>query len=65
MRRLAIGILLTLLLAATIPPTTAEMARTQNLVLVTLDGVRVEEIFGGLDAAVPDAGRPVEALFAR
>lgn len=52
MRRLAIGILLTLLLAATIPPITAEMARTQNVVLVTLDGVRVEEIFGGLDAAV-------------
>jgi hypothetical protein len=41
-----------LLLAALIPHTAADIHRTRNVVLVTLDGVRVEEIFGGLDHAV-------------
>jgi hypothetical protein len=29
---------------------------TRNVVLVTLDGVRVQELFGGMDATIADAG---------
>ena len=53
MKRSALSLLLLLtLLAATVARTADDSAHTRNLILVTLDGVRVEEIFGGLDAAV-------------
>jgi hypothetical protein len=51
-RSTAAGLLFAFLLVAGTPHTTALVPRTHNVVLVTLDGVRVEEIFGGLDVAV-------------
>lgn len=34
------------------PSTLAQPATTDNLILITLDGARVEEMFGGLDLDV-------------
>lgn len=47
-RRLLIG---TLLLCLYVPAVVAQR-RTENLILVTLDGARNQEIFGGLDAEI-------------
>jgi hypothetical protein len=41
-----------LLTALARPYAQAPAARTDNLILITLDGARTEEIFGGLDAAI-------------
>jgi hypothetical protein len=51
-RRLALVCLLTLLALPLLPQAPAAQAGRQHVILVTLDGARVEEIFGGLDAAV-------------
>jgi hypothetical protein len=51
MKRTALGVLLTLLAMAT-PRTTADSSDVRYLLLVTIDGVRVEEMFEGLDPAV-------------
>jgi hypothetical protein len=48
-RVLAVGLLLALAIAWASP---AQLGAPGNLVLVTLDGVRVQEIFGGLDLEV-------------
>ena len=48
--RLVLGSLLWL--AATMAHAADDRSQTRNVVLVTLDGVRVQEIFGGLDAEV-------------
>jgi Type I phosphodiesterase / nucleotide pyrophosphatase len=58
MKRMAMGFLLTLLLAAATPRSTADTPDVRYLVLVTMDGVRVEEMFGGLDASVLASGLP-------
>lgn len=44
-------IALSLLVAASLSPVSAQ-ERATNVILVTFDGVRVEEMFGGLDATV-------------
>jgi hypothetical protein len=60
MKRSAIGVLITLLAIAT-PRTTADSAEVRNLVLVTIDGVRIEEMFGGMDPAVLASTLPAGA----
>jgi hypothetical protein len=52
MKRVAVGLIFALLLIAGIPRTTADPRGIRNLVLVTLDGVRVEEMFDGMDRDV-------------
>jgi hypothetical protein len=51
-RSALILLVLLALLGAAAAHTAADGPRTRNLVLVTLDGVRVDEMFGGLDKAV-------------
>jgi hypothetical protein len=41
-----------LLLSALIPAAVAAELRTESVVLVTLDGVRIQEIFGGMDEVI-------------
>jgi hypothetical protein len=50
MRSIRLAVTLAALLAAT--GTQAADRQTENVVLITLDGVRIQEIFGGLDEAV-------------
>ncbi len=56
--RLAIALIL-----ASVPANSLAQNRTRNVVLITLDGVRTQEIFGGLDSAVLQSTlgkRPIE-----
>ena len=52
MKRTPVLLLLTLLAASASPATQSARRSADNLILVTLDGARTEEIFGGLDADV-------------
>jgi hypothetical protein len=52
MRRSATGWLFTLLLAVFAPCITADNPEIRHVVLVTMDGVRVQEMFGGMDAQI-------------
>jgi len=40
----------------------AELPRARNAVLITLDGVRVEELFGGVDAVVLEGGEEASGV---
>lgn len=46
------GLCLLLCLAAVLPATASEPLRTRNVILITLDGVRPAELFGGLDETI-------------
>lgn len=66
-RRLAL--LLALLPVALPAPATGQAPATTHVILVTFDGVRIEEFFGGLDTTITSAakelsgiGRPAELL---
>jgi putative CocE/NonD family hydrolase len=37
--------------------------RTENVILVTLDGVRLQEIFGGMDPVLVDAGEEMSGIY--
>lgn len=52
MRRLSIVLAAAVLAASAHPRTQAPPEPSDNLVLITLDGARVEEMFGGLDARI-------------
>jgi hypothetical protein len=52
MKRLATAVLFTLLLAVGTPRSIAQSPEVRHVVLVTLDGVRTQEMFGGLDVDV-------------
>jgi arylsulfatase A-like enzyme len=47
-------LLITVMLLATSPLAYAQ-SKTQNIILITLDGARAEEIFGGLDLSILEA----------
>ena len=52
MRRYAILVLATIVLLPALAPSVQARQLTRNLVLITLDGVRTEEIFGGFDEII-------------
>ena len=46
------GIILCGVLAGCLPPVRAQRHKTENLIIVTLDGMRWQEVFGGADSAL-------------
>ncbi len=44
-----------LVLLASFPAAAADAPDDRRVILVTLDGVRIEEIFGGMDAVIANA----------
>jgi hypothetical protein len=65
-RLVSTGLLLLVILAWPSDVTLARTRRTENVVLVTLDGVRWQEIFSGLDPSLAGAaayGAAAESVF--
>jgi hypothetical protein len=46
-------------------PASGEIRDDRNVVLVTLDGVRIQELFGGMDATIADAPEAQSGIYER
>ncbi len=62
-RRLLAAVLGGLLAAAATPPALAEALQTRNVILITLDGVRIQEIFAGMDPLIVNGGEKESGIY--